>query len=184
MLIGGGGLHRLEPARTLTLKGLAAPVTVCEVDWDEQEDEALRVALAEDSVLLRQGVARVLESEGMNVVLQTADADSLLAELRAARPHVVVMDVRMPPTHTTEGLDAAARIRIEHPEIGVLVLSASVHPGAAQQLLRTATNGVGYMLKERVADISELTTAIRTVASGGSAIDPEVISRLAGEQAA
>jgi DNA-binding NarL/FixJ family response regulator len=92
---------------------------------------------------------------------------------------VVVLDVRMPPTHTTEGLEAAEKIREEHPEIGVLVLSATVDASAARRLLDSATDGVGYLLKDRVADIDELTTAIRAVASGGSAIDPEVLDCLA-----
>lgn len=149
------------------------------VDSGSGGDAALRVALAEDSVLLRQGVVSVLEAEGIDVVLEASDADTLLAGLPAARPHVVVLDVRMPPTHTDEGLVAAERIRAEHADIGVLVLSASVHPGAAKRLLDGATDGVGYMLKERVADLKELTAAIRTIASSGSAIDPEVVSRLA-----
>jgi DNA-binding NarL/FixJ family response regulator len=120
----------------------------------------------------------VLEAEGIDVVLQASDAESLLRDLVETRPHVVIVDVRMPPTHTTEGLDAAKRIRDEHPDIGVLVLSASVEPGAARRLLASATDGVGYLLKERVADISQLTTAIRTVARGGLAIDPAVVDQL------
>ena len=97
----------------------------------------------------------------------------------ATRPHVVLMDVRMPPTHTTEGLIGRATIRAEHPEIGVLVLSAEVQPHAARRLLDDGTDGVGYLLKERIGDVAELIAAIRTVASGGSAIDPAVVARLA-----
>jgi CheY-like chemotaxis protein len=178
LLGGGSGIHRLEPIGELSLKGLAAPTLAWQVDWDVAEGFALRVALADDSVLLREGVAKVLEAEGIDVVLQTSDAESRLRALAGARPHVVVVDVRMPPTHTTEGLKAAEQIRSEHPDIGVLVLSASVDPGAARRLLENTTDGIGYLLKERVADISELTAAIRTVASGGSAIDPAVVERL------
>ena len=178
VLAGTSGMHRLEPIGELQLKGFGAPVVTWQVDWDAGEEFALRVVLAEDSVLLREGVASVLEAAGIDVVLQASDADTVLRALVAVRPHVVVMDVRMPPTHTTEGLQAAEQIRAEYPDIGVLVLSASVDPGAARRLLHTATDGVGYLLKDRVADIDELTTAIRAVASGGSAIDPEVLARL------
>jgi len=179
MLAGADATYRFVSRTELDLKGLSAPVVAWEIDWDAEEESALRVALADDSVLLRQGIAGVLEADGIDVVLQTSDAESLLRALEAARPHVVVLDVRMPPTHTTEGLVAAERIRSLHPHIGVLVLSAAVDPGTARRLLESTTSGVGYLLKERVADISQLTAAIRTVASGGSAIDPEVIARLA-----
>jgi class 3 adenylate cyclase/ActR/RegA family two-component response regulator len=179
VLAGSTGVWRLVPIGELELKGLAGPMVAWRVDWDAAEEFALRVALADDSVLLRQGIAKVLEGEGIEVPLQASDSEGLFAGLRAARPHVVVLDVRMPPTHTTEGLDAAERIRAEHPEMGVLVLSASVEPGAARRLLESDSGGIGYLLKERVADIDELVAAIRTVASGGSAIDPHVIARLA-----
>jgi class 3 adenylate cyclase len=182
VLVGERAMHRLEPVGAMSLKGLPAPTVAWEVMWDADEDFALRVAIAEDSVLLREGIARVLEAESIDVVLQAADAEELLRGLVAARPHVVLLDVRMPPTHTTEGLVAAAQIRAEHPEIGVIVLSQNVEPAAALRLLEGATEGVGYLLKERVTDISELTAAIRTVASGGSAIDPEVIARLTPER--
>src|SRR5581483_4993360 len=123
-------------------------------------------------------VASVLVAAGIDVVLQTSDAESLMSALSSTRPHVVVLDVRMPPTHTTEGLDAAHRIKSTHPDIGVLVLSASVDPAAARHLLRSATDGVGYLLKDRVTDVEELLAAIRSVAAGGSAIDPAVLDRL------
>jgi class 3 adenylate cyclase len=179
VLAGSSGMHRLNPVGELQLKGLPAPVVAWEVDWDAGEEFALRVALADDSVLLRQGVASVLEAAGIDVVLQASDAETILRALVAVRPHVVVLDVRMPPTHTTEGLQAAEWIRAEHPDIGVLVLSASVEPRAARRLLNSATDGIGYLLKDRVADIDELTAAIRAVASGGSAIDPDVVALLA-----
>lgn len=178
VLVGEHAMPRLEPAGAISLKGLPAPTVAWEVVWDNEEDFALRVAIAEDSVLLREGIARVLEANSVDVVLQASDAETLLRGLAAARPHVVLLDVRMPPTHTVEGLLAAEHIRREHPEIGVIVLSQTVEPGAVLRLLDGVTEGVGYLLKERVADVSQLTAAIRTVASGGSAIDPEVVARL------
>ena len=178
ILVGDRTGHRLEPIGPMTLKGLPGPTVAWQVAWDADEDFTLRIAVADDSVLLREGIARVLEAEGFDVVLQAGDADELMLGLAAARPHVVLVDVRMPPTHTVEGLEAAERIRAEHPDIGVIVLSAAVEPRAAERLLGDATDGIGYMLKERVSDIDELTAAIRAVASGGSAIDPEVIARL------
>lgn len=178
LLAGSSGMHRLRSVGELTLKGLPAPIEAWAIDWDAEEEFALRVALADDSVLLRQGMASVLASAGIDVVLQTSDAESLISALASTRPHVVVLDVRMPPTHTTEGLDAAHRIKASHPDIGVLVLSASVDPAAARHLLRSATDGVGYLLKDRVTDVEELLAAIRSVAAGGSAIDPEVLDRL------
>jgi DNA-binding NarL/FixJ family response regulator len=126
----------------------------------------------------------VLEAEGLDVVLEAADADELLRGLAGARPHVVLVDVRMPPTHTVEGLEAAEHIRTEYPEMGVIVLSAAVEARAAERLLSDSTDGIGYLLKERVGDIEELTAAIRAVARGGSAIDPEVIARLGAESRA
>lgn len=166
--------HRLDRVGELTLKGLSAPLLAWEVEWASAEDGGLRVALADDSVLLREAIARVLEGEGIDVVLQASDATALIAGLAAARPHVVVTDVRMPPTHTTEGLDAAEQIRAEYPKIGVLVLSQSLHPGAARRLFASGAEGVGYMLKERVTEVDDLVAAIRTIAAGGCAIDPDI----------
>lgn len=179
LLAGSSGMHRLEPIGAITLKGLPEPVASCELAYDASEETTLRVALADDSALLRQGIAQALEGEGLDIVLQASEADTLLAELDRVRPQVVVIDVRMPPTHTTEGLDAAQRIKAEYPEIGVLVLSAEVQSGAAQRLLDGATEGIGYLLKDRVGDIRELTAAIRTIAGGGAVIDDEVVDRLA-----
>ena len=177
-LAGSNGMHRLRPIGELELKGLPEPIAAWAIDWDAEEDLALRVALADDSVLLRQGMASVLAAAGIDVVLQTSDGESLIESLGSVRPHVVVLDVRMPPTHTTEGLDAARRIKAEYPEVGVLVLSASVDPAAARHLLESSTEGVGYLLKDRVTDEEELLAAIRSVAAGGSAIDPDVVARL------
>jgi class 3 adenylate cyclase len=179
-VLAGSGIHHFEPVGELELKGIAGPTRAWRVEWDPGEDFALRVALADDSVLLREGIASVLRAAGIDVVLQASDADTILQSMMAVRPHVVILDVRMPPTHTTEGLEAATKIRAEYPDVAVLLLSAGVDPGAARRLLAAATEGVGYLLKDRVGDIDQLTSAIRAVASGGSAIDPEVVAQLGG----
>lgn len=173
------GAHRLQPAGQRVLKGLPDPATVWDVPWEASDDVTLRVALVDDSALIRQAIARAFEEEGLDVVLQASNAEELFAGLAAARPHVVVTDVRMPPTHTTEGLDAAERIKLESPEIGVLVLSATLQDAAARRLLDASTGGIGYLLKDSVGDMAELAAAVRTVASGGSAIAPDVVARLA-----
>jgi DNA-binding NarL/FixJ family response regulator len=172
------GVHRLEPVGERSLKGLREPLVTWEVPWEPSDEVTLRVALADDSRLLREGIARALREEGIDVVLQASDANELLAGLAGARPQVVVVDVRMPPTHTTEGIDAAEQIKADHPEIGVLVLSATLQEGSARRLLDAATGGIGYLLKDSVGDIAELAAAVRTVASGGSAIAPDVVARL------
>jgi len=160
-----------------SLKGLAEPVLAHELDWNADEIRPLRVALADDSVLLRKGIAELLEAEGIDVVAQADDAEMLLDQLDRTRPDVVVIDVRMPPTFTTEGLDAAMRIRDEHPVIGVLVLSQTVEVRAARRLL-DSRDRVGYLLKERVTDARELSAAIRTIAAGGCVVDAEVVDRM------
>jgi DNA-binding NarL/FixJ family response regulator len=142
----------------------------------------MRVVLADDSVLLREGVARLLEEAGIQVVGQSGDADDLLRKVHAHRPDVAVVDVRMPPTHTDEGLRAAAAIRESHPETGVLVLSAYIDEGPALELLSDSAAGLGYLLKDRVGDIDAFVDAVRRVADGGSALDPEVVSRLLGRR--
>jgi CheY-like chemotaxis protein len=180
-LAGSIGLHRFQRVGALDLKGITSPVVAWRIDWDAGEDFALRVVVADDSVLLREGVASVLQAAGIDVVLQASDADTVLRSMTAVRPHVVILDVRMPPTHTVEGIQAAEQIRAEHPDVGVLVLSSWVDPSAARRLLAQATNGIGYLLKDRVGDIDQLTAAIRAIASGGSAIDPEVVARLQTE---
>lgn len=178
ILVGSTTAHELTPVGPLMLKGMPAPTVVWTVGWDASQDFTLRVALADDSALLRQGIASILEAASFDVVLEAGDAEELLRGVPAARPHVVVVDVRMPPTHTTEGLDAAERIRADYPDIGVVVLSATIDPRAARRLLSGSTDGIGYLLKDRVADVEELAAAIRTVARGGAAIDPEVLTRL------
>lgn len=142
----------------------------------------MRVMIADDAVLFREGVARVLAEAGFDVVAQVGDATSLLERVRSDPPDAVVVDIRMPPTHTTEGLDAAKELRERHPSVGVLVLSAHVEPHYALQLIETGAQGAGYLLKERVADLGELTDAIRRVAAGGLVIDPSVVAQLVGRQ--
>lgn len=136
---------------------------------------ALRVMLVDDAPLVREGIARLLRDDGVEVVGQRADALGLVAAVEEARPEVVVLDVRMPPTHTTEGLDAAVEIKMQHPEIGVLVLSQYVATHHAMDLLMGAHSGVGYLLKERITAHSDLVDAITRVANGGTVIDPEVV---------
>jgi DNA-binding NarL/FixJ family response regulator len=140
----------------------------------------MRVIVAEDSVLLREGVARLLQEAGHEVVGQAGDAEELMRKVNAHKPDLAVVDVRMPPTQTDEGLRAAKEIRAEHPEVGVLVLSAYVEPAYAQELLADNAEGLGYLLKDRVSDVSAFADAVKRVGSGGSALDPEVVSVLLG----
>jgi DNA-binding NarL/FixJ family response regulator len=140
----------------------------------------MRVVIAEDSVLLREGLARLLADSGFDVVGQAENAEQLLLKVRSYDPDVAIVDIRMPPTHTDEGLRAAHEIRQKHPRTGVLVLSQYVEPGYALELLQDSAEGVGYLLKDRVADVEEFTAAVRRVAEGGSALDPTVVSQLVG----
>jgi DNA-binding NarL/FixJ family response regulator len=142
----------------------------------------MRVMIADDAVLFREGLARVLTDAGFDVVAQAGDAMTLLDNVRRAPPDAVVVDIRMPPTHTTEGLDAARTLHEQHPDVGVLVLSAHVEPHYALQLIESGTQGAGYLLKERVADLDELTDAVRRVAAGGLVIDPSVVAQLVGRK--
>src|SRR5205823_5687035 len=131
-------------------------------------------------VLLREGVVRLLGDAGFEVVGQAGDSEDLLRKVRAHKPDVAIVDVRMPPTHTDEGLQAAKAIRAEMPSTGVLMLSQYVEEEYVADLVAEDAEGVGYLLKDRVADIDTFTSAVRRVASGGSALDPEVVSRLRG----
>jgi DNA-binding NarL/FixJ family response regulator len=142
----------------------------------------MRVVLADDSVLLREGVARLLVEAGLDVVAQAGDADDLLRKVGAHKPDVAIVDVKMPPTHTDEGLRAAAEIRERHPEVGVLVLSQYLEEGYALDLLSSSAERMGYLLKDRVADLDRFVDAVRRVGEGGSALDPEVVSRLLGRR--
>ncbi|MCP9487779.1 MAG: response regulator [Gaiellaceae bacterium MAG52_C11] len=143
---------------------------------------ALRVALADDSVLLREGIARLLTDAGFEIVAQSGTGDDLLRHVAMHRPDVAIVDIRMPPTQTDEGLRAAQQIRERHPGVGVLVLSQYVEPGYALELLSESAEGVGYLLKDRVADIDEFAAAVRRVAEGGSALDPTVVNQLVGRK--
>ncbi|CCB76202.1 putative two-component system response regulator [Streptantibioticus cattleyicolor NRRL 8057 = DSM 46488] len=148
-------------------------------------EDRVRVVIAEDSVLLREGLTRLLTDRGHEVVAGVGDADALLkvvGELAAdgVPPDVVVADVRMPPTHTDEGVRAAVSLRRDHPSIGVLVLSQYVESEYATELLAGSTRGVGYLLKDRVADVREFVDAVVRVAAGGTALDPEVVAQLLG----
>jgi DNA-binding NarL/FixJ family response regulator len=138
----------------------------------------VRVAIAEDSVLLREGVARLLDDAGFDVVAQCGTADELLLKVRSFPPDVAVVDIRLPPTHNDEGLRAAIEIRDSHPSVGVLVLSQYVELGLALKLLTESPDGVGYLLKDRITDVDEFVAAVRRVADGGSALDPIIVSTL------
>ncbi len=142
----------------------------------------MRVVLADDSILLREGIARLLEDGGFDVVGQAGNADELMLKVRSYKPDVAIVDIRMPPTHTDEGLQAAREIREKHPETGVLVLSQYVEAGYALDLLADSAEGVGYLLKDRVADVKEFAAAVRRVGEGGSALDPTVVSQLVGRR--
>lgn len=142
----------------------------------------MRVVIADDSVLLREGVARLLEDAGLEVVGQSGTAEDLMLKVRSYAPDVAVVDIRMPPTHTDEGLRAAREIREKHPGVGVLVLSQHVEAGYALELLQDSAEGVGYLLKDRVSDVDEFADAVRRVAEGGSALDPTVVSQLVGRR--
>ena len=144
----------------------------------------MRVIVADDAVLFREGLARVLIDAGFEVTAKVGDASALLAQVRLDPPDAVVVDIRMPPTHTTEGLDAAKAIKQDHPGVGVLVLSAHVEAAFALELLDKGAIGTGYLLKERIADINELTDAVRRVAVGGLVLDPSVVALLVGRRRA
>ena len=140
----------------------------------------MRVVVADDSVLLREGVVRLLEEKGFDVVAQAGDAEDLIRKVNAHKPDVAVVDIRMPPTNTDDGLRAALEIRATHPDTGVLVLSQYVEEGYALELVGDSAGGVGYLLKDRVADVDRFVDSVRRVAEGGSALDPEVVSQLVG----
>ena len=135
-------------------------------------------------MLLREGIARLLEDAGFDVIAQAGDADDFLRKVRAHKPDVAIVDIRMPPTHTDEGLQAALMIRRELPSTAVLVLSSYVQEDYAVELLGDRAEGVGYLLKDRVADVERFIDSIRRVASGGSALDPEVVSQMLGRRRA
>ncbi len=143
----------------------------------------LRLVIADDSLLLREGIARLLTEAGFEVVGQAASAEELVAAVRAHHPDVAIIDIRMPPDHTDEGLRAAETIRAEHgSEVGILVLSQYVETTFALRLVADGAGGVGYLLKDRVDDLEDFADAIRRIARGGSVIDPEVVAQLVGRR--
>jgi DNA-binding NarL/FixJ family response regulator len=142
----------------------------------------MRVVVAEDSVLLREGIVRLLEDAGFEVVAQAGDAEDLLRKVSAHKPDVAVVDIRMPPTSTDDGLRAALEIRSRLPGTGVLVLSQYVEEGYALELVGDGAEGTGYLLKDRVADVDRFVDAVRRVGDGGSVLDPEVVATLLGRR--
>ena len=146
--------------------------------------DAVRVALAEDSVLLRDGLARMLAAKGFDVVAQCEDAGELMRKLSAHPVDIAILDIRLPPSHTDEGLRAALEIRELYPDTAVLVLSQYVEIGLAMKLLSDSAEGTGYLLKDRISDVAEFVDAVRRVAGGGSAIDPRIVSTLLSRQRA
>jgi DNA-binding NarL/FixJ family response regulator len=183
----------LHDLGTHLLRGLEQPERIYQLDGGTfpalRADVAevglgvpIRVVIAEDSLLLREGVARLLADAGFEIVGQAGSLDELLLKVRSYKPDVAIVDIRMPPTHTDEGLRAAEEIREQYPGIGVLVLSQYVESGYALELLQGSAEGVGYLLKDRVSDVKEFAAAVKRVAEGGSALDPEVVSRLVGRR--
>jgi DNA-binding NarL/FixJ family response regulator len=138
----------------------------------------VRVVIAEDSVLLREGLERLLTENGFDVVGSCTTADDLLLKVRSYSPDVAIVDIRLPPTHSDEGMQAALEIRARHPETAVLVLSQYVELGLAMKLLADSADGAGYLLKDRISDVKDFVGAVRRVADGGSAIDPIIVSTL------
>src|SRR5215468_9249486 len=139
---------------------------------------AIRVVIAEDSVLLREGIARLLSDAGFEVVSRVGDGPSLLAAVAEQRPDVAIVDVRMPPGYRDEGLRAAIEARRQVPTCAVMVLSQYVEERYASELLESSEGGIGYLLKDRIADVGDFVAAVRQVATGGTALDPEVVSQL------
>jgi DNA-binding NarL/FixJ family response regulator/class 3 adenylate cyclase len=186
------GLQRSEPIFQLVIAGAANDFPALRLvdprDPDAQAQpvgpahkkprETVRVVLAEDAVLLREGMARLLQEWGFDIVGQSGTADDLMLKVRSYSPDVAIVDIRMPPTQTDEGLQAAREIRTKYPGVGVLVLSQHVEPDYALELLAESAEGVGYLLKDRVSDIDEFAAAVRRVAEGGSALDPTLVAQL------
>lgn len=142
----------------------------------------MRVAVADDSLLTREGIVRLLRDAGIDVVAEAGDAEALLGHVRSARPDVAIVDIRMPPTHTDEGLVAVRTIRTEYPDVGALLLSQYVEPSYAMRLIENQPEGVGYLLKDRVQDIAVVVDALRRITDGETVIDPTIVSRLVGRR--
>jgi len=180
------GEHQLpgidQPERLFQLKAAGLPAQFPPLSTARRGFRGVRVVLADDSVLLREGIARLLEDAGFEIVAQSGTADDLLRHVGMHKPDVALIDIRMPPTQTDEGLRAAQQIRERWPDTGVLVLSQYVEPAYAMELLGENAEGVGYLLKDRVSDVDEFAAAVRRVAEGGSALDPAVVSQLVGRR--
>jgi DNA-binding NarL/FixJ family response regulator len=144
----------------------------------------VRVAIAEDSVLLLEGLARLLDDAGFEIVGMSSDAEDLMLKVRSYKPDVAIVDIRLPPTHSDEGLQAALEIRAQHAEVAVLVLSQYVELGLAMKLLAGSAESVGYLLKDRISEVDDFVGAVRRVADGGSAVDPIIVSTLLSRQRA
>jgi DNA-binding NarL/FixJ family response regulator len=142
----------------------------------------VRIVIADDAVLLREGAARLLEEAGFDVVGQAGDADDLIRKVRAHKPDVAIIDVRMPPDNSDDGLRAALSIREELPDVGILLLSQYVEDRYIGELLAGGTEGIGYLLKDRVGEIERFTEAVRRIANGGSVLDPEVVAQMVGRR--
>jgi DNA-binding NarL/FixJ family response regulator/class 3 adenylate cyclase len=186
--------HDVEDLGVHELRGLPDPEHIFQLvapglarrfpalNFSRRGVRGMRIVLADDSVLLREGVARLLEDAGFEVVAQGGTAEDLLRHVSMHKPDVAIVDIRMPPTQTDEGLRAAQEIRERFPDTGVLVLSQYVEPGYAMELLGENAEGVGYLLKDRVSDVDEFAGAVRRVGEGGSALDPSVVSQLVGRR--
>jgi DNA-binding NarL/FixJ family response regulator/class 3 adenylate cyclase len=174
------GLH--EPERLYQLNVAGLPSSFPPLSTARRGFRGMRVVLADDSVLLREGIARLLEDAGFEVVAQSGTAEDLLRHIGLHKPDVAIVDIRMPPSQTDEGLRAAKQIRERWPDTGVLVLSQYVEPAYAMELLGENAEGVGYLLKDRVSDVEEFASAVRRVGEGGSALDPAVVSQLVGRR--
>jgi DNA-binding NarL/FixJ family response regulator len=180
------GEHELpglgEPEQLFQLNVPGLPSRFPPLSTARKGFRGMRVVLADDSVLLREGIARLLEDAGFEIVAQSGTAEDLLRHVGLHKPDVALVDIRMPPTQTDEGLRAAQQIRERWPECGVLVLSQYVEPAYAMELLGENAEGVGYLLKDRVSDVDEFAAAVRRVGEGGSALDPAVVSQLVGRR--
>jgi DNA-binding NarL/FixJ family response regulator/class 3 adenylate cyclase len=180
------GEHELpglpDPERIFQLDVPGLPRHFPELEFARRGMRGMRVVLAEDSVLLREGIARLLEDQGFEVAAQSGTAEDLLRHVGMHKPDVAIIDIRMPPTQTDEGLRAAQEIRERWPDTGVLVLSQYVEPGYAMELLGENAEGVGYLLKDRVSDVEDFCAAVRRVGEGGSALDAAVVSQLVGRR--
>jgi DNA-binding NarL/FixJ family response regulator/class 3 adenylate cyclase len=172
----------VEPERLFQLNVNGLPSGFPPLSTARKSFRGMRVVLCDDSVLLREGIARLLEDAGFEVLAQSGTADDLLRHVGIHKPDVALVDIRMPPTQTDEGLRAAQQIRERWPDTGVLVLSQYVEPAYAMELLGENAEGVGYLLKDRVSDVDEFAAAVRRVGEGGSALDPAVVSQLVGRR--